>query len=295
MEKINKIYIINLEKDKDRFYNSIRQLRNYQLNNFEFINAINGNNLTNDEFKSYTSDIGYYITSPSMVGCGMSHIKIWEEIIQNNIEFSLILEDDFIFKENFLNDFNELIKNVPDNFDLLFLNENILINKYLKIQDINNYLYKPLFLFHTISYIITLEGAKKLLKKINKVSYHIDFHICINHLLNNDKLNIIASKKPLIYQIFNTNNNIYDYNYPFIIDNFINKNYLINYIYKVVLITIFNIKINLNFVLIELLGFLFFPYAFTLLILEYFIIKKNNNLISNFIFLYLGNLIKYLF
>jgi len=294
MEKINQIYIINLEKDKERYEKSIKQLRDYKLNNYNFIKAINGNNLNNNEFKSYTSDIGYYITSPSMVGCGMSHIKTWEKIVQNNIQYSLILEDDFIFKENFLNDFNELIRNVPDNFDLLFLNENILVNKYLKIQDINNYLYKPLFLVEMVGYIITLEGAKKLLKKINKVSYHIDVHICINHLLNNNELNIIASKKPLIYQIFNTSNNQYDYNYPLIVDNFINKNYLINYIYKVIFLSIFNIKINLNFLLILILGYFYFPYAFLLLILEYFIIKKNNNLISNFIFLLIPRLIKVL-
>lgn len=293
MEKINKIFIINLEKDKDRLYKSIIELNKYKLNNYEFTNAINGNKLNNEEYKSYTSNIGYYITSPSMVGCGMSHIKIWEKIVKNNIKYSLILEDDFKFKNNFLNDFNEMIKHTPNNFDFLFLNSNIFSNKYLKFYDINDYFYKPLISVETVAYIMTLEGAKKILKYINKVSYHIDFQITLNHLYYNKQLNIIAAKKELIYQDFNDSNNTYNYNFPLIIDYLLN-NYLLNYIYKIILLSIFSIKININLIIILILGYCFFPYALILLLIEYFIIEKNNNLISNFIFLYIGNLIKFL-
>ena len=291
MEKINKIFIINLEKDKDRLLSSVKQLNKYKLYNFEFIDAIDGTNLNNEEYKSYTTSIGYYITSASMVGCGMSHIKTWKKIVENNIKYSLILEDDFIFKNNFLSDFNKLMIKTPTNFDLLILNSNLLTNEYLKLSNINNDLYKPLIIFQTISYVITLEGAKKILNYINKVAYHIDIQLGITHLYNNKELNIIASKKKLIYQIFNTSNNIYDYNYPQIINYFISNNYLINYGYKVVFLSILNIKINLNLVLIFILGYFFFPYALLLLIIEYFIIKKNN-LISNFIILYLGYLFR---
>lgn len=293
MEKINKIFIINLEKDKDRFLTSITELNKYNLTNYEFIKAIEGNKLSNDEYKSYTTSIGYYITSPSMVGCGMSHIKTWKKIVENNIEYSLILEDDFNFKNNFINDLNELMRNTPKNFDILFLNKNFFTNKYLKLCDINDYVYKPLISFETIAYIITLEGAKKILNYINKVAYHIDFQITINHLYYNKQINIISAKKELIYQKFDTSNNIYNYNFPFIIDKLLD-NYLLNYIYKVVLLSIFNIKINLNFILILILGYYLFPYAFLLLILEYFIIEKNNNLLSNFMILYLANLFKVL-
>ena len=293
MEKIDKIFIINLERDRHRLLNSIMQLNKYKLNNFDFINAVDGNNLTDEEYKLYTSDIGYYITSPSMVGCGMSHIKTWKKIVENNIPYSLILEDDFNFKSNFLKDFNELMINTPDNFDLLFINSNIFTNRYLKLNDINNYLYKPILTIQTISYVITLEGAKKILNYINTVSYHIDAQISINHLFYNKQLNIIASKKELVYQTFNTSNNTYDYNYPFVVDYLLN-NYLANYIYKIIILSILNIKINLNFILILLMGYLMFPYAFILLIFEYFIISKNNNLITNFIILYIGSLFKVL-
>ena len=37
MEKIDKIFIINLERDRHRLLNSIMQLNKYKLNNFDFI------------------------------------------------------------------------------------------------------------------------------------------------------------------------------------------------------------------------------------------------------------------
>ena len=268
-------------------------MNKYNLKNFELTNAIDGNKLNEDEYKNYTSSIGYYITSPSMVGCGISHIKTWEKIVENNIEYSLILEDDFNFKPNFLSNFNELMINTPEKFDLLFLNSNLFTNKYLNLSNVNNYLYKPFIIFEMVGYVITLEGAKKLLNYANKVSYHIDFQLTINHLFYNKQINIIASKKELIYQNFDTSNNTYNYNYPFIIDKLLD-NYLLNYIYKIILLSIFNIKINLNLILIIILGYYFFPYAFLLLIFEYFIIKKNNNLLSNFIILYISHLIRVL-
>ena len=108
-----------------------------------------------------------------MVGCGLSHIKLWQKIVNENIELSLILEDDFVFYD----DFNNLLLNIPNNYDMIHLSSCIFHNKYLKLYNINDYFYKQLFIVQTLSYIITLDGAKKLLKYINKVSYHIDVDI----------------------------------------------------------------------------------------------------------------------
>lgn len=294
MDKINKVFVINLEKDKHRYINAINQFKKYRITNYEFFKAINGNNLTDEEYKSYTTSIGYYITSPSMVGCGISHIKLWEKIVKENIQYSLILEDDFIFKDNFINNFNELMKNVPKKFDVLYLNSNIFVNKYLSLDNINDYVYKPLFIIEFVGYVITLEGAKKLLKKINKVAYHIDFQITINYLFYNKDFNIITAKKAIIYQEFNSSNNTYDYNYPLIINKIVENNYILNYVYKLIVLSIYNFKINLNLVIIILLGYFFFPYALLLILFEYFIIEKYNNLMSNIIILYLSHLIKVL-
>jgi len=44
-----------------------------------------------------------------MVGCGISHIKLWEKIVN------------FIFKDDFLNKFNKIIENTPIDYDMIFI------------------------------------------------------------------------------------------------------------------------------------------------------------------------------
>ena len=104
-------------------------------------------------------------------------------------------------------------------------------------------------------------------------------------------LNVISVKERLIYQTFETSNNLNDRNYPLIIDNLLLYNNRFNYYYKVVLISIKNFEININVIFIFLLGFYLFPYAFILLFLEY-LYKPNNLFLGNLSILAFGYIIR---
>ena len=292
MNIINKIFIINLDKDIERLKNSYEQLNFYNIKNYERYPAIYGNNLNKDELIYYTTDIGKIVASKSMIGCGISHINIWNKIITEKINKCLILEDDFILCDNFINKFDIIINNAPLEYDIIFLTNNIIHNNNFKLYDINEYFYKQAFISQTVGYIITLNGAKKILNYINKVSYHIDVEICILSLLFN--LNIISVKEPLIYQTFITSNNTNDREYPLILDRLLIKQD-INYLYKAIILQIknLNIDINLNIIIIILLGFYIFPYAILLLILEYFY-KPNHKIKVKTLLLIIGYLFKLL-
>jgi GR25 family glycosyltransferase involved in LPS biosynthesis len=291
MNKINKIFVINLDKDFHRLNNVYKQFKENDIKNYERFPGIYGNDLSNNEINNITTDIGKCIASKNMIGCAISHIKLWEKIVNNNIETSLILEDDFIFKDDFLNKFNKVIENAPIKYDIIYLTSNIIHNKNLKLYDIDDIFYKQIFLAQTLGYVITLNGAKRLLKDINKVSYHIDVELCFKSLIYN--YNIISVKEPLIYQTFETSNNINDRHYPLILNNFINKND-INYLYKTIIFSIksLNINISINVIIVFLLGYYLFKFAICLLIIEY--IYYNNtyndiyNLFYNFIILFIG-------
>ena len=291
MNNIDKIFIINLDKDIDRLNNSYKQLNYYNINNYERYPAINAAKATEKELNSYTTTIGKIIASKTMIGCGISHINIWKKIVKEKINKSLILEDDFILVDDFLNKFNRIINKAPNKYDMLFLTSSQIHNDSIKIRDINEYFYKQLIVCQTVGYIITLEGAKKILKYIDKISYHIDFEICMTSLFTD--LNIISAKDHLIYQTFETSHNENNRNYPLILDNLISNNYWLNYSYKVVFFSIksLDININLNFIIILLLGFALFPYAVILLILEY-LYKRNDTIIGNFSILLFGYLLR---
>ena len=295
MDSIDKIFIINLDEDIDRLTNSYNQLNHYNINNYERYPAINGRKANKYELNSYTTNIGKIIASKSMIGCGISHINIWKKIVKEKINKSLIVEDDFIFVDDFLNKFNNIFDNNENNdYEMLFLSSAQLHNKYFKIRNINEYLYKQLFISQTVGYIITLEGAEKILKYINKVSYHIDIEICIISLITD--LNIISVKEPLIYQTLDSSNNTHERNYPLIVDKLL-TNKTLNYCYKVVRLSINGFDININILLIFILGFYLFEYAILLLLFEY-LYKPNDKLIGNLAILsigYLLGLIKNLF
>lgn len=288
MNSINKIFVINLDKDNHRFEKCKYQFQQFNITNYERFKGIHGKELSKTEISNLTTSIGKYIVSKNMVGCGISHIKLWEKIVNENIEKALILEDDFIFKDDFLNKFNKIIENTPIDYDMIFLTSNFIHNKTLKLYDINEYFYKQSLISQTLGYIITLNGAKKILKDINKVTYHIDVELCLNSLLYN--YNIISVKDELIYQTFEESNNTNDRYYPLLLNTLITDNN-VNYIYKTILISFFDFEINFNVIIIFLMGYYIFQYANVLLIIEY-MYKPNNTILGNFCILSLGFLLQ---
>jgi glycosyl transferase family 25 len=307
MNNIDKIFIINLDKDVERMNNSINQLEKYGISNYERYSAIYGSKLSNNEVNNITTNIGKLLASRGMIGCGISHINIWKKIVKDGIKQTLILEDDFIFKDNFLNKFNDVIKKAPINYDIIFLSSNIIHNKNIRLYNIDENYYKQLFISQTVGYIISLEGARNILNYINKVSYHIDFELCFLSLLRNG-INIISVKEALIYQTFNTSSNTNDRHYPLLINDIIYQKD-INYFYKTTLFTFMDFNVSINSLIVILFGFLNFSASVVILLIEFFYFTDNNHkddnpnddnpnddkiMIDNFILLLLGNLLRLL-
>ena len=59
--------------------------------------------------------------SAGEIGIWCSYISIWKDIDKNNYKNIIILEDDVIFKKNFTSNLNNFISNVPERYDLAFL------------------------------------------------------------------------------------------------------------------------------------------------------------------------------
>ena len=97
----DKIYIINLERRTDRKEQIIKQLKKYKITNYEIINAVDGKNIIIQELfnklKNKTK-----INTPGHLGCLLSHKKVLLKALEDNVKSFMILEDDIIFKDNFL-------------------------------------------------------------------------------------------------------------------------------------------------------------------------------------------------
>jgi GR25 family glycosyltransferase involved in LPS biosynthesis len=117
MIRWDKIYIINLKRRVDRKILMIEKLSEEKIDNYEFIEAYDGKDeeIIDDYnlLKKYTK-----ITNAGHFGCLLSHIKAIKKAKKNNYNNVMILEDDIIFNNNFL---EEISKIKLPKYDILYL------------------------------------------------------------------------------------------------------------------------------------------------------------------------------
>lgn len=153
-------FIINMERNIDRKKSMIEKIKDSGLNNFNFVKAIDGKtDLCNHNFK-VKDNININIGE---IGCFLSHLNIWKYIIDNNIEYALILEDDTIFNTTFNFYMNYIMKNIHlyKSYDLIKINNFRNINNKICLDDI---MLTIDHIYNASSYIISKNGAKKIIE-----------------------------------------------------------------------------------------------------------------------------------
>ncbi len=187
-----KTFVVSLIRSEDRRKVLFEQLHNLDIDeNLEWFKAIDGKN---DDLSKYDIDRTKFqrfwhnkisccssnmYFSDSEYACSLSHLHIYQKIVDENIPMALVLEDDAIFKEEYLDVYKNLDK-IVDKFDceVLYLYSSERFKTKFKEQD-TDYGVKVRrigmgdldWLFnrrrnvnYTVAYIITNEACKKLLK-----------------------------------------------------------------------------------------------------------------------------------
>ena len=101
-----KVFVINLERSTDRKAILEERAKIVGLD-IEFIKAVDGRTLSDSEIESHTQPLNYAYMRGE-VGCALSHQKIYRKIIEEDIPYALILEDDVILPD----DISELLHNI---------------------------------------------------------------------------------------------------------------------------------------------------------------------------------------
>ena len=245
MSIIDKTYVINLKERSDRWKRIKEQFSNTNLNLTRW-DAVYGKKLPNHEYKQKTTPMCYEFCSPSMVGCWLSHVSIWKNIIKNNETNVLILEDDAYPTNNFNEKLKKIWKQVPEDWDFIFLGsygscqesvaQKLLYNIISGHK--NNPVYKfgkkqpnviiPGFPLALHGYILSMKGAKKLLNNysFDKAKYHIDYYLA-KYVFPDKNFNVYAISPALIFQnLASDNSDIQMNNHPIIsyVSDKFNKN-----------------------------------------------------------------------
>jgi GR25 family glycosyltransferase involved in LPS biosynthesis len=172
-------------------FNGINTL-NISLND-QIIYINNFNNKIKSSFK---------FNKPGQIGCYLSHFKIIENIMNNNLnyDYSVIFEDDVYFGKYLNTNINKIVIDLNSlniNFDLIFLgnsNNNKgdkLINNIYNI-DINNYCWG------THALLINNKNINKIYNLNCNITHEIDTHYA--SLIKNRKLIGFVIYPPLCFQ-----------------------------------------------------------------------------------------------
>ena len=104
-----KIFVISLEGSRRRKH-VIKEFKKYDLE-FEFIDAVNGKylKLDSDPRINYEHVLKRprWLT-PGAVGCALSHVKCYQKVVDEKLDFALIFEDDICINQDILT----LVKNI---------------------------------------------------------------------------------------------------------------------------------------------------------------------------------------
>lgn len=165
---------------KDFFTENIKNAGFTNMNIFEGVNANNDIEISN--FMSNYQNLKFHKDlSKGQIGCFLSHIKLYNYIIQNNIQISTIFEDDVCFHPEWNKLSHLYYENTPKNFDVLFIGNQI---DKCKLENNDVSLINIESTFCTHAYIITYNGAKKLINLIiNWDYYNIENEKYVGHTL----------------------------------------------------------------------------------------------------------------
>lgn len=228
---ISKVYLINLDRQKDRLNRFNKEIRRLKLHNgislgnfYERFSAIDGKNLVlniSDEFvaKKYPLTAQYYVDPdprlldiiknknidvelfPEEIAVAISHINIWQKIVEEKISYTLILEDDVFFEKYFsekLNDlWDELVNREKDGykFDILYLSYQEVNHGPINMIYSNNLKKLHRGYWWLSGYILSYPAAKFLLYNLPVIG---PIDLWLNNFFN--VLDVYAVNNPIISQ-----------------------------------------------------------------------------------------------
>ena len=177
----SKVFLINLERFKERLQ-ACTELLNENNVEFERITAVDGSHLSNEivsELYNYTDSKSYYKElNKGEIGCYLSHKMVWQKIVEDELDFAIILEDDFQSCVG-LTETKKFITQLTGSWDYIKLAEHSRIRKAVAVKSLNKHsicVYDKLPA-RTLAQAVSFKGAQKLLDCSKPILRPIDIDI----------------------------------------------------------------------------------------------------------------------
>ena len=206
-----KTFIVNLDDRKDRWENfETSNGQQLEFLKYQRFSAVDGKKLVSTCQLQQIFENNDYQMRRGMVGCFMSHVKLYCDLInESGTDSYLILEDDIELTNDFEQKYNALVEQLSQesNWAFCFLGhhirdlslQDIYSNKTQtpKIDKINTYKSFILSLGGTTGYLISKRGAKDFLDFLDSTGATNGIDTCIQKCANN--LNVYYPTPHLIF------------------------------------------------------------------------------------------------
>jgi len=204
-------YIIHLERATFRL-NNINNLKKILNKNIIIFDAIDGNNIIDITdtiiFKNSNIEAPYNIEAllikdkfcKGEIGNYLSHLSLLYKIKQLNYNegYTVIFEDDIIFKFDLDNRIRGILGKIKDDFDIIFLGDDITNNFSENYIDEIYYIDKTRPLWGTHGYIINNKNINKFYEHFSYFNKETD--VLIKDLINDNKLNGFIINPSIVIQ-----------------------------------------------------------------------------------------------
>jgi glycosyl transferase, family 25 len=195
---IEKVYVINLDKDTDRLEYVKNEFKKYNFNKLERIPGILGKELPDkDKYMKKLNSLGNNLHAA--YGIAKSHISIYKKMLNENIKDALIVEDD-IKLTPLIKHFKKIYDSLPEDWDIVWIGNSR--SKWPKntcskipnpeyelenLEEINNNVYKINIIDETENYPMGAYGYLINNKILKKLIDSYDFQRPIDtYLITND-------------------------------------------------------------------------------------------------------------
>lgn len=184
MEEQPKIFLINLKQSQDRLEQSTQRLGSQGVA-FDRIDAIYGKDLSEAEVAEHYSETlnqekFYRPLSRGEIGCYFSHRMAWQEIVDQQLDYAIVLEDDFKIVGDLHKVFHAL-KQLNGQWDIVKLaaynNRTRPIRYQAPLNEAFDLVVHNKTMTGCCAQAITLAGAKKLLAFSDKFGRPVDTDI----------------------------------------------------------------------------------------------------------------------
>lgn len=179
----SKTFVINLDSNPERLHSITKQCERLGLS-FERISAIRGRDLTLDEKDNvYQVDANKQsydsLLTDGEIGCYLSHIHCWKKIVDEELDYALILEDDAELLDSLPKYISELEKKITL-WDYIELSHGSKVRSACQSYSLDNGLawVKRLRLNSTTTaQLVSYQGAKRLLSSATPIKRPVDIDL----------------------------------------------------------------------------------------------------------------------